>query len=71
MTRWIKSFVPRKIKESIVRQKCYQSHFADGTPISPFRFEGSNIRKDTEDRYQYNGDLLDIYTKGSLQLVRK
>lgn len=67
----LKKFIPRNVKEAIRQQKWFHDHFADGRQLVPFRFGGKDIRKDIENRYQYKGDLLDIYTKGSPQLVRK
>lgn len=39
--------------------------------IARYAFKGKDIRGDISTRYGYQGDLLDIYTSGSAQLVHK
>ncbi|MEE4237781.1 MAG: class I SAM-dependent methyltransferase [Anderseniella sp.] len=69
----MKDTIPQGIKNKLKKSQWIQDNFASGNSIAPFKFHGSHddVRKDIETRYQFSGDLLDIYVAGSGELVHK
>lgn len=62
---------PRRVRDTLKKSQLYNDLFSNKSNTGQFKFEGEDIRGDIETRYQYQGDLLDIYVNGSEQLVHK
>ena len=69
--RGLKLYIPDGVKDALKKKQWFRDYFGYGGSITPFNFEGKDIRTDIKKRYQYQGDLLDIYVNGSPQLVHK
>ena len=65
--RQIKKRAPAAFKKT----QLFQDHFAEAVDIAKYEFGGEDIKRDIQSRYQFDGDLLDIYVAGSEQLVHK
>lgn len=59
------------IKDTLKASQRLHDLFSKRGNLRQFKFNGEDVRTDIETRYQFQGDLLDIYVTGSEQLIHK
>jgi hypothetical protein len=67
----IRAITPSFIKNKLKKNQILFDYLSNGPDIWGFQFKGDDIRKDISERYNYSGDIVDIYVEGSDRLVTK